>query len=239
MKDEIRFENWRLRRETEEFREIRARLKTAVRRVEVPDRLEQRLRIALAEAPRARSWPRHPMAVTAGIVLAMGTWLAYRAADVLAIPHARAAAILRVGLGQHIRCALSRPPAEPADPPETNLRNLAEYRGLLPVVRERVPRPFQLLTAHKCRFAGREFVHFTFRDGAKLLSILLTRKRGGEGFAARRSMYTAGVQSYQVAGFETRDHLVYVVSRLPASGNRRIAAALAPAVREVLARIEG
>ena len=59
MKNQINFDDLKYRREAEEFREIRARLQSAVRAIEVPDDLELRVRFNLAEAHApAASWNR-------------------------------------------------------------------------------------------------------------------------------------------------------------------------------------
>jgi len=47
-------------------------------------------------------------------------------------------------------------------------------------------------------------------------------------------MYRSGVQRFEITGFETRDHLVYIISDLPGQENVRILTALAPAVTELL-----
>jgi hypothetical protein len=111
-----------------------------------------------------------------------------------------------------------------------------------------VPPSFELLTAHKCKLRGREFVHFQFQDQAKLLSLFIVRKRDGESFEIEGvlpamvesglPMYNASVQSFQMTGFETRDHLAYVVSNMAAKENSQIATSIAPAVKQVLKRLE-
>lgn len=51
--------------------------------------------------------------------------------------------------------------------------------------------------------------------------------------------YRSGVQRFEIASFETRDHLVYLVSDLPQQENMRMMLAVAPGVRSVLTHVEG
>jgi hypothetical protein len=78
--------------------------------------------------------------------------------------------------------------------------------------------------------------------------VVITRKDWGESFtkadllpALAQSgipIYRAGVQSFQIAAFETSEHLVYFISDLPQQKNMDIMLALAPDVREFLRRLE-
>jgi hypothetical protein len=259
MTNEIKFDDLKYRREAEEFQEIRARLQAAVRTVDVPDDLESRIRASLLETPRKPSWNRSLMSIAAGVAVVMGMWLTWQLAGVRNVTIAqqkyvlavsqKVATIMRVGLQQHIHCAVFRPVGKPADARHDMVEWLADYKDLLPVVRAQVPASFELLTAHKCKYRGREFVHFQFQDGRKLLSLMIVHKRDGESFQVEGllpalvesglPMYNAGVQGYQMTGFESRDHLAYVISNMPSGENTRIAAAMAPVVKATLARIEG
>ena len=259
MTNEIKFDDLKYRREAEEFREIRARLQAAARAVEIPSGLESRVRLTLAEAPRATAWNRHLMSIAAGIAVVMGVWLSWQVFSIRAVTGERetyavelsnkVATIMRVGLQQHIHCALQRKEGRPADSREDMDQWLAEYKDLLPQIRRQVPASFELLTAHKCKLRGREFVHFQFEDQDKLLSLFIVPKREGESFEIEGvlpamvqsglPMYNAGVQSFQMTGFETRDHLAYVVSNMDSRDNSRIASAIAPVVRQMLVRMEG
>ena len=202
MNNEIKFDDLKHRREAEEFSIIRARLQSAVRGVEVPAELESKVRLMLAEPPPRSDWQRHLMSVAAGIAVVMGVWLSWQVTGMRMITGDRQSAILRVanqvasvmrvGLNDHIHCAVLRNPTRPADPPELNAQNLGQYKDLLPMVRERVPAGFQLLTAHKCHYDRREFVHFVFKEGTSLLSLVITRKRAGEAFPARRTEQRRG-----------------------------------------------
>ena len=259
MTNEIKFDDLKYRREAEEFREIRLRLQTAARSVEVPRGLESRVRVSLTEAPKRTAWNRQLMSIAAGLAVVMAGWLTWQVAAIRATTGERQSyalavsqkvgTIMRVGLQQHIHCALLRKLGQPSDTLADMDHWLAEYKDLLPLVREQVPAGFELLTAHKCKRRGREFVHFQFQDHEKLMSLFIVRKRDGESFAMEGvlpamvesglPMYNAGVQSFQMTGFETREHLVYVVSNMPARENSQVARAIAPVVKRMLVRMEG
>ncbi len=52
-------------------------------------------------------------------------------------------------------------------------------------------------------------------------------------------LYKSRIQNMEVAGFETRDYLAFVVSDLREKENSQIASSLAPAVRDFLSKLEG
>ena len=56
--------------------------------------------------------------------------------------------------------------------------------------------------------------------------------------AAGVRLCSTRLTDYEVTGFETRDHLVFIVSDLVKEKNRQIAASLALAVRDYLAKLE-
>ena len=98
--------------------------------------------------------------------------------------------------------------------------------------------------AHQCRYHGRQFVHLAVRNDSKLLSVVISLKRDGEGFTKENlppvlvdsgiPLYRSSVQRFEIAGFESRNHLVYVISDLPNQKNMEIMTALAPAVSALL-----
>src|SRR3954451_20319059 len=96
MTNEIKFDELKYRREAEEFGEIRARLKTAVRGIEVPGDLQDRVRMTLAENPPSTSWNRRLMSIAAGIAIVMGAWLTYQVGNVRAITAGRQRYVLAI-----------------------------------------------------------------------------------------------------------------------------------------------
>lgn len=64
-----------------------------------------------------------------------------------------------------------------------------------------------------------------------LISLLITDRGLGEDFANADSIASGELQRFQIAGFETAKHLVFVVSDLLHERNMEVANGLAPAVR--------
>jgi hypothetical protein len=122
------------------------------------------------------------------------------------------------------------------------------YAGLIPIVRSQVPDTYRMMLAHECRYHGRKFVHLSLMDDSNMLSLVITRKTPGESFKTDDMMpalvqsdipmYQSGVQRFQVTAFETRDYLVYFISDLGKKQNTEMMLALAPRVKEFLAKQE-
>jgi hypothetical protein len=153
------------------------------------------------------------------------------------------AAILKVGLGDHIHCSVFRKYPQNPPPVEKMESDLGpSYKGLLPVVRAAVPEGYRVIMGHQCGYAGRRFIHLTLKKGDDLLSLVIARRQPGEtvaglspaGGPAGLPIYQSAADRYQVAGFEAGDFLAYVVSDLKRKSNLQIAAAVAPGVREFL-----
>jgi hypothetical protein len=250
--------------EVETRSRIKNRLKAAVQNQGVPVDLEARVREALrSESQEAGlGWARWAGAAAAVVVIAGGTWLTAprwtrpalpdladrRGQDVFIQKVSESlAAVLKVGLGDHIHCSIFR--KYPKNPP--SVEEMAEklgpaYQDLVPLVKSRVPEEYRIILAHQCGYQGRRFVHLTLSNGSNLLSLVITRKQAGEtlqGLAASRqpsgvTIYQATARNYDVAGFETGQFLAYVVSDLGAKRNLEIAANLAPSVHHFLAAVK-
>lgn len=255
----------RCARELETRRRITGTLKNAVLRAGAPPYLEARIRSRIrATSPRA-SWflmpvPAFGLAATIAVSLLAG-WLVYhgegaggglgRAAqsDYIDSLYARVSHIVQVGLGDHVHCAHFRkfddgtPSVE-----ELSQRIGPQYAGLVRAVRDKVPPEYRISLAHQCTFRERRFVHMAMHgDDGKLLSVVITRRRPGESFAADQltpvlesagiPIYPSGVDEFQVAGFETGDYLAFVVSDLPRQQNTQFASNVAPTVHEFLSGV--
>jgi hypothetical protein len=235
---------------------LRERLKAAVHADVAPEQLRTRIRSGIRDGRRAgvrTAW----LAVAAALLVGVATAYHFgyfrlteesRESYISSVSN-QVAALMRIGLGDHVNCAYFR--KYPKNPPtvETIVAHVApQYRDLVSVVRSRVPQEYRLFMAHECEYHGRRFVHLTFRDESRVLSVVIARKDGGESFAKADLLpalaqsgipiYRAGVQSFQIAAFETSGHLVYFISDLPEQKNMDIMAALAPDVREFLRRLE-
>lgn len=235
------------------------RLKTAVRSEEPPPYLEARIRNAIRANDRKRSWAFRlvPVAVAAAICLTVG--IAYQLGRLRVTANSqesyiagvsnRVATLMRVGLGDHIHCAVFRKfPKENPSVEALAAKMGAEYSPLVPILQQKLPADLRIVGAHECRYHGRKFVHVTARSGSQLLSLVIATKRDGESFATENMipalaqsgvpLYRAGVQRFEIASFESRDHLVYLVSDFSQQKNVEMLAALAPQLKEFLQKRE-
>lgn len=227
-------------REATSRRELRARVRAAARTSSVPSGLDDRVRARLREASRPQpKW--HLMAIAAVLLVAVSAWLG---SDRLGFSTStRLAAMLGIGAGNHIHCAVGR---QSVTKP-VGLDKLAEeYKPVLAIARQAVPSDMPLAVAHECTYRKRKFVHVTFRNDRHLLSVIVTRRADGESLSidaraalseAGISMYAGRVDRYQTAAFESDGFLVYTVSDLSRSENLRVLASLAPALRIALRQI--
>jgi anti-sigma factor (TIGR02949 family) len=243
---------------------LRSRLKTAVNAQSVPPELQVRIREQIRTSRPGSAahlgwlragWPRWAVATAAALVVAAGLWVNDSTERLPALSDrpgqsaylsrvsANLAAILKVGLGDHIHCAIFRKYPKDPQPVEKMEADLGPaYTGLLPVVRSAVPKGYKVIMAHQCSYAGRKFVHLTLEKDGGLLSLVVARKQAGESLdglspAAAASgvrIYQSAAGPYQVAGFDAGNFFAYVVSELRNKENLEIAANVAPAVREFL-----
>ena len=247
--------------------QLRTRLKAAVNAQSVPPQIQARIREKI-RTDHSSSWfasgwfasgsPRWAVAIAASLVICAGVWLNYSPAKMPALTDrpaqsvyiqrvsATLAAVLKVGLRDHIHCSIFR--KYPKNPPTVDKMEAdlgASYKGLLPVVRAAVPDGYRAVMAHQCSYAGRSFIHLTFEKNGDLLSLVVARRKDGESLAglvpaletSGVPVYQSAAERYQVAGFEAGDFLAYVISDLKSKANLRIAASLAPAVREYLLKM--
>jgi len=244
---------------------MRSRLKAAVESQAVPADLSVKIRQQIHRQqsrflPTA-TWSLWAMAAAAAVVLSIGVWVARtrtgmpdsldvadRAGQDVFIHRVSqtVSKVLRVGLGDHIHCAVFR--KYPKNPPD--IAQLAEsiaptFQGLVPVVRASVPDRYRILMAHQCGYSGRRFVHVTLSDGSNLMSLVIARKEPGESLAGlspsmRASnvpVFQATAERYEIAGFETAQYLAFVISDLSAGNNLQMASTLAPPVHGFLAKL--
>lgn len=219
---------------------VRRALQEAVRSTSVPIGLDAKVRRTLrspaARRPRTGLW-----AVAAAAVVILGIALASRFRvqnnpidAILQQSTGRLAAVLNVGLRDHLQCAVFRKYSKQPDPARQMAADLGPaFAQLAPLVQAKLPPDYRIIQGHHCEAAGRQFTHLIIANGDKIVSILLTRKRPGE--ALLGGIHQAGVDRFQVVGFESHDYLVYVISDLDAQRNLQLAADLAPALRSFLA----
>jgi hypothetical protein len=232
-----------------------ARLKAAVKSEQVPPFLDAKIRRNLQSSPRfTERWKiLVPLTALAGLVMA--AVLFYRNDGGVDQEHffatvtAKVSTLMRVGLGDHIHCAVLRTDRAKAPAVEAIQSELGpKYKDLVPVVRANVPERYRLRTGHVCANDGRRFLHFVLSDDSRLLSIVITAKKQGERFDVERALpamthagipiYTSAADRFQIAATETSQHLIYFISDLPAEQNHEIMRALAGPIQLLLANLE-
>src|SRR5262245_49808980 len=202
--------------EAAERRDVRGRLRAAARAVPAPKGLDDRVRARLRREARSKA-PWSLMAIAAIVLLCIGSWFTYERR------------LLRAGVGDHIHCAVIR---QGLLNPVGQDKLSAQYKPVLAIARQHAPAGMYLTVAHECTSEGRKFVHVTFRDDQRVLSLIVTRR--GEWEKLPGGVHTGKVNGYQAAAFETGSYLVYTVSDLPKQDNLRILTAMAPAIRDAL-----
>ena len=235
------------------------RLKSAVSGVEPPRYLDARVRSQLRPAMEASFFRSARFAaVAATVVVCAGLTVAYQLGHlrfteasedsyIVSISN-QVATIMRAGLSDHVKCATFR--KYPKDIPNVEQLNATiapELRGLIPIVQQHAPSGYQMMMAHRCNVGGRIFVHLALRKEDSLLSLVIAPKKDGESFRteglipalqqAGIPVYQSGVQSYQIAAFETEKYLVYAISDLGRHANSEMLVALGPQIRDYLARL--
>lgn len=240
--------------------EARGRLRSALQRAvgsePVPDVLAARIREQVRAGKPIYMFPltstRLGVAAALVVVFCLGTWGALSAwkhdrastrivqagsNPLLSEPARR---ILNIGLSDHVHCAIEN---EEASKYIGKLE--AEYADLVPLVKEKLGKDYEVVAAHHCEVDGREFVHFVLKSEDATLSLALTKKNGESFPSEDRTMisHESGVSLYQghsvdyrIAGFEAGSHLAFVISDLRREENLRITSVLVRPVRDQLAR---
>jgi hypothetical protein len=233
--------------------ESRTRLRDALRRAaakrlppeDLRDAIHQRLKQAQPGLPWAFGAPTWTLALAAlALVVIAGAggqqWLRYQRGRQMV------ARVLALGVSDHAQCAIKGHNYPEVAPSRDQLRQKlgSQYAGLLPAVEGRLS-GFQVLEAHICSVPGspRKYVHFIARGQGTILSVILT-KREGESLPSGRflvtrapggvDLYRAQLEGFSVAGFEVPDYFGFVVSGLGQNEMVKLAASLAPAVRNAL-----
>jgi len=233
-------------RELESRVRVREALRRAVARQSPPEYLREAIHQRLRSAqPRflggfhATTWAL-ALASVALVLVAGQQWLRFRRGRQLV------ASILRLGVADHLHCAIqAHYYPEVANPPDQLRKKLGpQYAGLVPIVEARLS-GFQVLEAHICSVPGssRKYLHFIARGRGTILSVILTKRQGeslpaGRFLAARSpggaDLYQAKLEDTSVAGFETNEYFGFVVSDLGEDEMVQLAAVLAPALQDAL-----
>jgi hypothetical protein len=240
--------------------DLKDRLQKAVRGVEVPPFLATRIRAELGTEPKRSPGWSALAALGGAVALCAVTVVGYERGHLrltrdsqdayISLLSQNVASVMSVGLRDHVHCSVFR--KYPKTPNSLNqmLSDLGpSFSPLLSVVREHVPEQYALVMAHRCGYKERHFVHFTFRNSDTLLSVVIARKEDGEDLSPKElgnalsesgiPVYRSHIQRFQIAAFDAGDYLAYVVSDLSGDENSRIAVALSPGVKSILAQQRG
>jgi anti-sigma factor (TIGR02949 family) len=243
-------------RALEDRARLKARLKHAVMQEYAPAALRERITTDLRRS-RGFSFSRVSFALAAAaavLVIAAVTFLTWGppknqlSLQAKVAPADVTGQILKIGFDDHVFCAIDHHLANKQFSAEQMAEHLGpEYAGLVALVKERMPRDYTVAVGHRCHYQGREFIHLIMRNQSDVVSLVITRKNA-EAFpvngvaaiaqAAGSPIYQASWENQQIAGLETRDHLVFVVSNETSDANLQIATTLGPSVRDLLARLE-
>lgn len=235
-------------------RQVKELLKGAVLKDSAPTDLQERIRMRIRKDSSA-SWQRWMLVAAAMIALIAGgsgvLQLLKRgapvASDAISAPGSADAQLLKIGLDNHVHCAVDSGFANRVFTEEEMLEKLGPDFSLISMIKENAPENYRVVVGHRCKFNGREFVHLILKGPETVLSLVLTRKNsesfsedtvtaviGSSGIPVREAL----IKDFRIIGFETRDYLAFVVSTLGRDENLKLASTIAPAVREFLAKYE-
>jgi anti-sigma factor (TIGR02949 family) len=241
-------------------RSLRTRLRSVVKSEQVPFGLHDRI-LANLEAPRrVIQFPmaRPLMAIAAAMVITVGSVALYTRSRpgrgitedswIASVSH-RLAHVMQVGMKDHLHCAVLRKYPKDAPKLEQAMATMPDqFRGLAPVVQKHVPSDFKVRMAHKCGYAGREYIHLVLKNEGNLISLVIADKRPGEDFDATKlkpalvqsgiDIYSQGVDKFQIAGFESDDRLIFVVSDLSNEQNNLLMANMSADVQAFLKTVK-
>jgi Putative zinc-finger len=175
--------------------------------------------------------------------------------DSLELISAQAQELMRVGLVDHVHCALvvgkwKQFLSLEHMKAETGREALGpEFIPLVTLVSEKVGPKLHVVQGHRCVTNHRQYVHIILTgDKGAIVSLVITQKdgeafdRGGIVATLRASgvpVYRANEGQLEIAAFETNRYLAYVVSNLDRDGNLNVASRLAMPVYEYLRAVEG
>jgi len=225
---------------------VRAQLQAAVRAAPVPVGLDAKVWRAVrgpvrgeTRRPRTGLWAVAAAALVI-VCVALVSLLRDRTNPEQAIlrkTSGRLAALLNIGLRDHLHCAVFRKYSKQSLAASEMAADLGPgFADLLPRIQAKLPGDLRVIQAHHCEAGGRQYTHFIIagarKDRGKLVSLILTRRQSGESLPG---IDQTSVDRFQVVGFESHDYLAFVISDMDAQQSLQLAASLAPTVREYLA----
>lgn len=241
--------------------EDRTRLKQIVRQTVTSETAPSELIAAVRNQVRKResifsnNFVRRAMAAAAGLVLTIAGIQAMRWGMPRPVAYnTSVAALFRVGLVDHIHCAILSGrwkqfvPFE-AMKAETGRQALGPpFIDLVPAVEAKLGRQYQLVQGHRCVANNRQYVHLILTNAEGIILSVVITEKNNESFskaAAVAVIQASGIPIYQdqqgtdqIAGFESDKYLAYIVSNLDSKSNLNAASLLAPVVYDHLHRLE-
>jgi len=167
---------------------------------------------------------------------------------------ARVQELLRVGLIDHVHCAiLSQRWKQFVSFDEmkasTGRQALGpEFIDLVPAVEAKLGSEYKLVQGHRCVANHRRYVHLILTGNKGAIVSLVITEKNNESFSesdAVSVMRASGIPIYQgrqgileIAGFESDKYLAYVVSNLDRATNLNVASLMAPVVYNHLHKLE-
>jgi len=244
--------------------QLKNHLKQTVNSEPVPGAVRERIQAALRKegsAVESRSpWSRWPLAAAAGLLLALsgvGTlqlWKSLRTSGEITLTaqdltlSEQAAAVLKIGISDHIHCVIE----SHADKRLLSAEQMAEklgqsYAGLVPALKTELPEGFFISLGHRCSVNGRKFVHLVLKNDTKVASLIITDKNGvnfpnsgprtSTVIAEGITLHQDRLESLEAVGFQSKDHLAFIVSSLEHNENLQIATRIAPSVNRFLEQL--
>lgn len=236
----------------ENRRRVKQLLKTAVMKESASPALQEKIRKSIRQ-DSSRGWPVWTLVAAAAVILiavslaGLRLWNRTGSTRPDRVAEMAGAQILQVGLKDHVHCALDSGLANRVFTEAEMREKLGpEFFGLVGMVKEKMPGNYQVVVGHRCKANGREYVHLILKSPQTALSLVVTKKNG-ESFtqnhvaaileSAGVPIFGAHLNNLEVAGFETRDYLAFVVSDLSREDNLQMASALAPPVQAFLSKL--
>ena len=242
---------------------LKTSLRHAVQSQEVPVGLRKQIQDAVRKEYSSRLkptlWNQRFLAAAAMLVICLGGWAAFhlvriaypiRLSSQLAqefSPSEQIAAVLKIGIDDHVHCVIDSHLDQVVMKPEEMTRRMGlDYAGLLPLIKDNLPEGFVVSVGHRCQVNGREFIHLVLKHEEKAVSVIITEKQrvsfpvGNQVNSPEVQgvvLHQARLKSLESAGFETKDHLAFVISALDQNENFQIASLLAPPVNDFLNRL--
>ena len=233
---------------------LRAKVRGAADSVVVPSDLSARIRTKLDSEARGWRWNYSLVAAAAALILTVGGYELNKTPRMeseealLSRLSALTSPILRVGLQDHIHCAMfQKYPAQGPTLEQLTTQLGPDFSGLVQIVQAHAPKGLKVIEAHHCKFGEREYIHVVARQGEQLLSLVITLRSEGEAFEndlktvvseSDVNLYTAGHGDFQIAGFETGHYLVYLISNTSQTENLAAMRAMTPALSDVFRKVE-